>query len=509
MPAKKSKKIRAVAYCRVSTKKQVEGLSIGLQQEQIALHCEAKGWDLVQTYVDDGYSAKNLKRPEIQRLIQDLDRGRFDVIVISRVDRLARSLVELLRFVRRRLEPTGIRLVSIAEDIDTGDASSKTQQVLSLMGITSELERQVIRERVIPAVQAAARNGRVGTHRRYGYQVDADGKIVINRAEAKEVRKMFKWAADGGASIAKITRDLQAEGVDLTRDQVRHILHNRFYLGELSYNKTTRGEDGSKRRQPKKEWLVIKGHHPAIIDADLFDRVQKALKRRYQGSGKRGSGVERLLPSDITYCTECGSHIGCGNFSWSGPARKRVACYFCVRRKSLGADVCELKPVKQAELELAFLAWLDRWFDKPAVRKACHAAARSAKKDYEQDAQLVALIEEIEAVRAKIRRFDELAETVQLAEVQLSARDDLSHELAELTESLESLTPTEMARWASQLAAYKGKFSELIVALETPDRHALIRNLVERVEIGPGPEIRRVAFHEPFNRWARGSAGRK
>jgi site-specific DNA recombinase len=509
MPAKKSKKIRAVGYCRVSSKKQAEGLSIGLQQDQIARHCEAKGWNLVQTYVDDGYSAKNLRRPEIQRLIEDLDRGRFDVIVISRVDRLARSLRELLRFVRRRLEPAGIRLVSIAEDIDTGDPGSKTQQVLTLMGITSELERQVIRERVIPAVQAAAKNGRVGTHRRYGYQVDAEGKVVIDRAEAKMVPRMFKWAAEDGASIAKITRDLHAEGVDLTRDQVRHILHNRFYLGELSYNKTTRGDDGSKRAVPKKEWLVIEDHHPAIIDADLFDQVQRALKGRYQGSGRRGAGLERLLASDITYCAECGSHIGCGHFSWSGPERKRVPCYFCVRRKSLGADVCDFKPIKQAELELAFLGRLDRWFDRPAVRRACRAAARSAKKDYEQDAQRIALIEQIESVRTKIRRFDELAEAGQLAEVQFSARDDLNHELAELTERLESLTPTEMARWASQLAAYKGKLSELITALEPPDRQALIRNLVQHVEVGLGPEITRVTFHDPFSKWEKGSARKK
>jgi site-specific DNA recombinase len=183
---------------------QAEGLSIGLQQSQIQQFCENKGWDLVHIYVDEGHSAKNFNRPDFKQLLEDMKRGRFSVIVITRVDRLVRSLRHLLRFIRDRLEPAGVRVVSIAEDIDTGDISSKSRNVLVLMGIPAELERQVIRERVIPAVQAAAKSGRVGTHRRYGYRTDNKGNIKVDPGERKVVQGIFKWAGERNLSITAI-----------------------------------------------------------------------------------------------------------------------------------------------------------------------------------------------------------------------------------------------------------------------------------------------------------------
>jgi hypothetical protein len=265
-----------------------------------------------------------------------------------------------------------------------------------------------------------------------------------------------------------------------------------------------RGEDGKKRPRPKDEWIVIKKHHPAIIDPGLFNRVQKSIQKRYLGGGARSEPIERLLSSDVLRCAHCGSGVGCGNFSWSGPQRKRQPCYFCVLRKSLSASVCPLKPIKREELESLVLDWFDDWFDKPEIRRSRRAAVRRSKADYEEHHQRKELLSEIDHTETKLKRFDALASGGKLAESQISMRDAMTGELADLRTKLESLIPSEMARWAEHLADYKGKFSDLILSLDPPDQKALIQNLVKRIDIVPGPEIQDVVFRGAFHGWQRG-----
>src|SRR5580704_15229177 len=154
--------MKAIGYVRVSTQKQADfGVSLEAQTEKVRAMAVVQGAELADVIVDAGESAKSLNRPGMARLLSLVDSGAVDTIIISKLDRLTRSvkdLAELLeRFTRR-----GVSLVSMAESLDTGTAAGRL--VLNIMVSVSQWEREAIGERTRDAMSHKRANGeRLGT----------------------------------------------------------------------------------------------------------------------------------------------------------------------------------------------------------------------------------------------------------------------------------------------------------------------------------------------------------
>ena len=265
--------MKAVVYCRVSTLEQAtDGYSIQAQRRAAEGYCQAQGWELVETYADEGRSGSTIEgRDELKRLLADAGSGRFKRVIFWRLDRLGRSLRDLLR-ICDDLEAVDVGIVSIQESIDTGTAAGRMMR--SILGALGEFERDVIVSRIKAGIEEKARGGELVGPLPLGYRRDEAGEIVLEGAVAPLVREAFElystgdrslrdmghWAADAGLK--------SAAGNPLDRLSFRKMLTNVAYRGDVAFH--GRAGDG----------FVVKGQHPALVSEETFERVQTALARR-------------------------------------------------------------------------------------------------------------------------------------------------------------------------------------------------------------------------------------
>src|SRR5258708_18478275 len=146
--------MRAAIYARVST---TNGQDPTMQTRELREYIERRGWQLAGEYVDVGISGTKEKRPELDRLITDAHRRRFDVVAVWRFDRFARSVSHLLRALET-FQALGIHFVSLSEQMDTTTPTGK--MVFTVLGAVAELERSLIAERVRAGLRHARAKGK-------------------------------------------------------------------------------------------------------------------------------------------------------------------------------------------------------------------------------------------------------------------------------------------------------------------------------------------------------------
>ena len=176
------KGLRAVGYIRVSTQEQAqEGFSLDVQEARIVAYCEAKDWQLLRVYRDEGVSGKNLDRPGVQSMLRDLKANGVDVVVILKLDRLTRNIRDLGAMIEDLFD--GVALASVAEGFDSSTAAG--EMVMNLLGTVAQWERKVIGERTKAALDHKATLGEWRGRVPFGFRVDEAGKL----AEAPEAMR--------------------------------------------------------------------------------------------------------------------------------------------------------------------------------------------------------------------------------------------------------------------------------------------------------------------------------
>ena len=270
--------VRCAIYTRKSTEEGLEQAfnSLDAQREACAAYVmsqQHEGWTLLPDYYDDGgISGGTMDRPAMQRLLTDVREGKVDVIVVYKVDRLTRRLVDFARIVEV-LDEAGASFVSVTQAFNT--TNSMGRLTLNVLLSFAQFEREVTSERIRDKIAASKRKGMwMGGPVPIGYDV-VDRKLAINLDEAEMVRLIFTryLAAQSLESLAedladrrvrskqRVTRDgRRFGGTPFRPGGLRHILGNRIYLGEVNH----KGQ-------------VHPGEHDAIIDPALWARVQERL----------------------------------------------------------------------------------------------------------------------------------------------------------------------------------------------------------------------------------------
>ena len=176
------KSFRAAIYARVSTAN--NGQDPSMQTRELREYCERRGWKVGGEYVDEGFSGAKDSRPELNRLVADAHRRRFDAVIVWRFDRFARSVSHLLRALET-FKALGIEFVSLSEQVDTSTPTGK--MVFTVLGAVAELERCLIAERVKAGLRnARAKGKRLGRPR---VVVDA-ARIASLRAHGRSWREV-------------------------------------------------------------------------------------------------------------------------------------------------------------------------------------------------------------------------------------------------------------------------------------------------------------------------------
>ena len=166
--------MRAGIYARVSTADQ----NCDMQLRELRDYCAHRGWEVTREYVDAGWSGAKASRPQLDRLMKDARRRRFDAVVVWKLDRWGRSLAHLVQSVQE-LSGLGVRFVAVTQNIDTDESNPIARLLMHLMAAFAEFERELIRERVKAGVLNARAKGK---------QLDRPGK-VFHRGQAIEMRQ--------------------------------------------------------------------------------------------------------------------------------------------------------------------------------------------------------------------------------------------------------------------------------------------------------------------------------
>ena len=237
-PGKKSTKATfAAVYARTSSPNQRFNYSIREQVNRCWKHCGPRGWTVRYIFVDEGESGKTVERPKFQLMLEKAKNGSFNVIVFWKLDRLCRSLVDLVN-VEKALREWGVGLCSVTEFIDTTTSIGRFN--FRSIASVAELERELIGERARLGLHALAKEHKwPNPHPPLGYSKHRDGRLRVNEEEAKLVRRIFEMYLKE-KSMPQVAFNLNNEGIRTKRGKewnaraVRGILANEIYVGRYT-----------------------------------------------------------------------------------------------------------------------------------------------------------------------------------------------------------------------------------------------------------------------------------
>ncbi len=276
---------RCAIYTRKSSE---EGLdmafnSLDAQREACQAYVmsqKAEGWSAIREgYDDGGFSGGTLERPGLKRLIEDVEAGLIDVIVVYKIDQLSRSLMDFARLVEV-FDRNDVTFVSVTQSFNT--TTSMGRLTLNILLSFAQFEREVIGERIRDKFAASRKRGMwMGGNVPLGYEVK-ERKLVINEPEAATVRTIFQRFVETG-SATTLAKALADEGVRTRRGRLvdkgflYRLLNNRTYIGQAVHKGT-----------------AYPGEHDAIIDRDLWDKVHSILQ---QSPRLRASNARTQTPA--------------------------------------------------------------------------------------------------------------------------------------------------------------------------------------------------------------------
>lgn len=352
-------------YIRVSTEEQalrIEG-SLDSQKHRLKGYVDVKnmqqqGWgEVINEYIDDGFSAKDINRPALQRLLHDLRNGRINTVLVTDISRLSRSIRDFCVLIDLFKE-TKSQFLSIKEQFDTTTAAG--EMMLFNMINMAQFERRQISERVILNFHSRAMRGlRNGGSVILGYKADSTNKstLLVDENEVPLVIKIFKTYIEERSIYATAARLREenfpfkgASGETWNTQTVKNILNNFSYIGMREVNKGNKSKKQDELK-PHEKYQIVKASWPAIIDEVTFYTVQTMLSDNYKKERRRlKSSEERtFIFSGITTCGECGRAL----VGSTGHGKKNKIRYYVHRPIEGKPSTCSVKRYQADKVESA------------------------------------------------------------------------------------------------------------------------------------------------------------
>ncbi len=343
--------MKAALYIRVSTDEQAKhGYSIAAQQERLEAFCISQGWEIKSVFIDDGYSAKDLIRPKFTQMMNEVKKGKLDVLLVYRLDRLTRSVVDLYT-IMNILDEHNCKFKSATEVYDTTNAMGRL--FITLVAAIAQWERENTAERVRIGMEKKTKLGKwKGGTAPYGYEV-INKELIINEKEKQVVEEIYELSKTYGFyTIAKrlTTKGIATrKGGDWHVDTVRDIANNPVYAGYLTFSENTK-----EYKKPPREKTLFEGNHQRIIPREEYWELQETLDKRRVFGGKRQTS--NYYFSSILKCARCGS-------SMSGhKGSKGVKTYRCSGKKA--GKSCSSHIITETNLEKKIIESFDGLVEK-------------------------------------------------------------------------------------------------------------------------------------------------
>jgi site-specific DNA recombinase len=347
--------LRCAIYTRKSTE---EGLdqdfnSLHAQREAAEAYIKSQkhlGWTLVSSHYDDGgFTGANLDRPALQQLLADVDARRLDCIVVYKVDRLSRSLLDFARLVDR-FDQRAVSFVSVTQQFNT--TSSLGRLTLNILLSFAQFEREIIGERTRDKMSAARRKGKwVGGTPVLGYDVDlGGGRLVVNEKESRRVRDTFALFIEHHSLSAVVTELARRQwktkswksqngtahaGRTFVKASLRRLLTNAVYAGKVEH----RG-------------AMYAGEHPPIIDPAMWQEVNAELRAGHRTGAGAIRAPQNALLAGLLLCKSCQRPM---IPTYTAKPGRRYRYYVCQTARQNGWSACPTKSVPARLIEASVL----------------------------------------------------------------------------------------------------------------------------------------------------------
>ena len=358
-----SRKVRCAIYTRKSSEEGLEQEfnSLDAQRDSCSAYIasqKSEGWvELADHYNDGGVSGGTLDRPALKRLLADIEDGRIDVVVVYKIDRLSRALMDFAKLVEV-FDRNSVTFVSVTQSFNT--TTSMGRLTLNILLSFAQFEREVIGERIRDKVAASRKRGMwMGGVVPLGYRVE-NRKLVVDEAEAATVRMIFERFLKVG-SATSLARALFAERVRSRRGKLidkgslYKLLNNRIYIGDTVHKGT-----------------AYPGEHLPIIDRDLWDKVRGIMQASPRVRACRTRAATPALLKGLLFgptgLAMSPSHTRRGDRLYRYYVSQTV-----IKR---GADACPVSRIPAAEIEAAVVDQLRGMLRSPEIIVGTWRSAR-------------------------------------------------------------------------------------------------------------------------------------
>ena len=464
--------MRVGLYTRVSTEEQAEGLSLDAQLRALRLYAVEKGYEVVEEFVDRGYSATTDKRPAFQRMIAAARAKSFDAILVHKLDRFSRNLEHAVTY-RALLKREGVAVISTTEPLDDSPASFVTEGILQVMAAwySKNLAQEVAKGRR-ERYERGLWNGNLP----FGYRRRDDGSPVVDEREAVAVREAYAMYATGRHSYQGVADWLNGQGFRtrnirknprhgvtgpalFTRDSVRDMLRNPFYRGVVTY----KGRD----ERP--------GLQPPIADDLLWKAVGEAGRRRHHAPASLIRVHRTYLLAGIIRCSRCGGKL------WAHTT-KRGNSYYREYNRQRGMPCTSIKGSVTTSVIDAHVSSL---FERLSLPTDWRDRLREMLSSEDRRERILAQRAKVEE---KLRRLRSLY-------LELTLTDGEYHrERERLQEQLQALVVPDDGPMVST-GAYVENLANLWLAATLGERRAIVLTTVDAVYVDVDNE--QVAYIQP------------
>lgn len=337
---------KVALYLRLSREdesKDGESQSIANQRDFLTAYVKANGFEVAETFVDDGVSGTTFDRPGFQRMLSAIECGRIDTVITKDLSRLGRDYIQTGHFLERYFPEKGVRYIAVNDQIDSERPTGA--DMTPFLSIFNDLYAKDISKKVRTALDTKKRQGKfIGSTAPYGYQKDpADKNRLLPDPETAPVVQEIFSTYQTLASVLGVAKLLTEQGITPPNGtpgpwndaMVRRILTNPTYTGDLTQNRARKINYKVRKvvSLPRSQWIIVPDTHEALISRSVFAQVQQLLKVR--GYAGREKHQPRLL-SGLVFCGDCGAPM---TFQRQGD-RRYLVCSASRRQGCLCTSHC-------------------------------------------------------------------------------------------------------------------------------------------------------------------------
>ena len=334
-------------YVRLSQEDMRAGESLSIENQKLILtkYVNEQGWNLIDIYVDDGYSGTDFDRPGVQSLLDDAKVGKINLIICKDLSRFGRNYIEVGRYVDYIFPSYNIRFIALNDNVDTANKDSSALDMMPIVNLFNEWHAASTSKKIKAVIEANAKAGKYRVNcAPYGYvKSDTEKKLPIpDEPAASVVRRIFQMRSQG-ISPRHIADTLNSEKIPIPSDyyyaklgkpnprhtahlwgtdRIKQILRNPTYLGHLVQLRTTTVSYKNHKviKKNEEDMVIIKNTHEPLVSQEMWDKIREIEASVSQGkSTKKG---ETMPLSGLMFCADCGEKMRLGTNNTTNGSKK-------------------------------------------------------------------------------------------------------------------------------------------------------------------------------------------